>query len=162
MSNKERQVILSADEIHSVLSSDLAKIKKTELRIPTWDHYGTDIMDWALSGVYKYEGEYRDNNTWVVEIQSAVDDSGFFFIKCPFGAAGDILYVREAFAIEECGEVKYKADNESLVSSWKSPVAMPRSLSRIFLRVESINIERVSRGVWGWAVEVSKITKEQS
>ena len=52
---------------------------------------------------------------------------------------GDILYVRETWAIVETAGMHhkygYKADNEWLVPLWRPSIHMPREAARIFLRV---------------------------
>lgn len=78
---------------------------------------------------------------------------------------GDILYVREAWAREECtpdcagrenedecpfkrvGEscYRYKAQYGGAITdiAWRSPATMPREAARIFLRVMDVRVERV-------------------
>jgi hypothetical protein len=69
------------------------------------------------------------------------------WIACPYGRAGDRLYVKEAFKLEcpyehECGNpdhVYYRAGiNPELAESmkpWKSPLFMPKWATRILLLV---------------------------
>lgn len=67
--------------------------------------------------------------------------------KCPFGVAGDHLYVREAFGIDPHGKgVAYRATQEidpDYPMKWKPSIHMPRSLSRINLLVNSVRVERL-------------------
>lgn len=174
---QERQIILTDEEIQGMLNGNTSQIRRPNNLIPSWDHYGTDIMDWALSGVRRYNGNNQKNNTWVVEIQSDVDDTHCDFIKCPFGAENDILYVRETWRgyvktnapgeprklevpqytpdEKHCKRLEYKADG--LDGKWKSPVSMPKWASRLKLKITKIDIVRVDRGVWDWVVGVEKI-----
>ena len=68
-------------------------------------------------------------------------------MHCPFGVPGDRLWVRETFA--ECGrQVVYRADNPdgypgANFQPWRSPLAMPRHLSRLTLEVESVRVQRL-------------------
>lgn len=77
--------------------------------------------------------------------------------RCPYGAPGDRLWVREAFAACTHGaniEPHYRADGD-LPAGWGCPacqqgaktwtpsIHMPRWASRIDLRVKSVRIERV-------------------
>ncbi len=67
------------------------------------------------------------------------------YIKCPYGKAGDRLWVRETFGFinETCGIV-YKANGcNSIVPKWKPSIFMPRKLSRITLEITDIRVERV-------------------
>lgn len=66
--------------------------------------------------------------------------------QCPYGKAGDLLYVRETFAEADC-RIAYKADDDDgihcLVSRWTPSIHMPRSTSRITLEITSVRVERV-------------------
>lgn len=63
---------------------------------------------------------------------------------CPYGAAGDLLWVREAFYRSPLtGEIRYRADGE--VRGWRPcpSIHLPRSVSRLTLRVSEVRVERV-------------------
>lgn len=72
---------------------------------------------------------------------------------CPYGRVGDRLWVREAFKIAENVTENgnpvpiYKAGCSQITSirikNWKSPLFMPRRLSRITLEITDIRVERV-------------------
>lgn len=73
------------------------------------------------------------------------------FIPNRFGKPGDILWVRESWAIIEkkdvvtSGWLKFKADFEGPVDwKWKPSIHMPKDISRIWLKKESIRIERLN------------------
>jgi hypothetical protein len=59
------------------------------------------------------------------------------------GRAGDGIWVRETFAVIGGGEVIYRAtEGRSLCDlKWKSPIFMPRHLSRITLAITSVRTE---------------------
>jgi hypothetical protein len=70
-------------------------------------------------------------------------------VKCPYGTVGDILWVRETFAIWN-NEILYKADYPSIdeaglkpVCGWKPSIFMKREHSRISLLVKNVRIERL-------------------
>ena len=80
--------------------------------------------------------------------------------RCRYGAPGDRLWVREAWCIVRSAERKwcsYKADffesqlkgmaqrrkDFGLDNGWKSPMLMPRRLSRITLEITNVRCERV-------------------
>lgn len=83
-------------------------------------------------------------------------------IKCPYGAIGDRLWVREGYADilwditasgKEIRKIIYKADEQHdatiIHPTWKTPLFMPRAASRIELEITGIWIERlrsISRG----------------
>lgn len=73
-------------------------------------------------------------------------------IKCPYGSAGDELWVRESFhkytssdKIDMPVIYSYKADNPitSNAPIWKSPLFMPKEASRITLEITGISVERL-------------------
>ena len=73
--------------------------------------------------------------------------------KCPFGKPGDLLYVRETWSYPVPGcepqrGVSYKADHVTgndgpTKITWKPSIHMPRSFSRLTLKVTSIRVERL-------------------
>lgn len=79
-------------------------------------------------------------------------DTGFknplAFVRCPLGAPGDTLWVREAwYSLGRCEPIGYRADNDALPGirspRWRPSMHMPRWASRITLRVESVRVERI-------------------
>lgn len=61
---------------------------------------------------------------------------------CPFGYAGDRLWVRETFA-EVNGCLLYRADQEYAVRRWTPSIHMPRSACRLVLDISDVRIERL-------------------
>lgn len=63
--------------------------------------------------------------------------------------SGEILYVRETWAVWSRTEgtapkIHYKADGECLKDvKWRPSIHMPRDAARLFLRVKSVNVERL-------------------
>lgn len=81
-------------------------------------------------------------------------------IKCPFGGAGDRLWIRETWALETMpegerivwradkaaawrGEEHFYLDADYKPDWWRSPIHMPRWASRITLEVASVRVERL-------------------
>lgn len=77
----------------------------------------------------------------------------------PFGGVGDLLYVRETFRLynnsDECGcsdhcscpptgTPLYFATHGDGESKWKPSIHMPRSISRITLKVTDVRIEKLN------------------
>ncbi|WP_418186756.1 hypothetical protein [Aliarcobacter lanthieri] len=66
---------------------------------------------------------------------------------------GDILYVKETFAIDNPPNINntddvldniiYKVDNTHLNYKWKPSVHMPKKYARIFLKVTNVKVERL-------------------
>jgi hypothetical protein len=72
-------------------------------------------------------------------------------MRCPYGAPGDTLWVREAFCPRyfDDGSPAYRADwNDTAADvvpepKWKPSIHMPRKAARLFLEVEAIRLERL-------------------
>lgn len=67
---------------------------------------------------------------------------------CPYGAPGDLLWVRETFAVNMVAGknfVFYRADSapDGDGAKWKPSIFMPRQYSRITLRITSVHAERL-------------------
>lgn len=70
---------------------------------------------------------------------------------CPFGKAGDLIAVRETFAMIDMGGLDganwceiYKADQERPEpSKWKPSIHMPTEISRLTLKINSVRVERI-------------------
>ncbi|MCJ0804073.1 hypothetical protein [Vibrio vulnificus] len=78
---------------------------------------------------------------------------------CPFGNVGDLIYVRETFRLfnhsDECGCSDYcncppsgtpiylATCGDDSESKWKPSIHMPRTASRLTLKVTNVRIERV-------------------
>lgn len=113
------------------------------------------LGDWGLSHV----GDLVDG-VLEFDIQTEVDDSVTQTIRCPYGKAGDRLWVKEAFTCTTEDEAMiYRADGERFYAEtsvqrkwlWRKTVGqvipsihMPRWAGRIALEVVSVRVERVS------------------
>ena len=76
-------------------------------------------------------------------------------VRCPYGVAGDRLWVRETFGLREMAidfgagpeihdETVYRATAPGVeVDRWRPSIHMPRDLSRIDLEVTTVRVERV-------------------
>lgn len=88
-----------------------------------------------------------------------VRDRGVLLERCPYGAPGDLLWVRETFIHEPAGYcweasvsipcrpaiTVYRADSEgdSRGAGWSPSIHMPRWASRITLEITGVHVERV-------------------
>jgi len=104
---------------------------------------------------------YIDGNGYLCVIRNRIEFDGWFYllnekgkkIKCPYGGAGDQIWVKETYYNFQCaGEaVVYKAnlawekeERPKPADGWKSAMFMPKRLARIWLTLsESCRIERV-------------------
>jgi len=100
---------------------------------------------------------YSDRETFA---QLNSDPSRFLGIRCPYGAPGDRLWVRETWRPQrdnQCERIVYAADGavayENVPDDWHRPVAaergnvpaihMPRWASRLTLEVTGVRVERL-------------------
>jgi hypothetical protein len=119
----------------------------------------------------------------VANPQPAVSSDGYACgpIRCPYGAPGDLLWVRETWCTRKCFNCDVGYDDERCTCSnpplyratepdavraddepWRPSIFMPRWASRITLRVTGVRVERVqgisnvdaiAEGAMEWAAE---------
>lgn len=75
-------------------------------------------------------------------------------VKCPYGMPGDVMWMRERFAEENCltnggnefSHYVYKADNDPLHNhfKWKPSLHMPLEACRFFAKIVAIRLERLN------------------
>lgn len=72
---------------------------------------------------------------------------GIFTTPFPYGLVGDILWVRESFAIgNNSGYYYFKANNEikpNGTTNWKPSIHMPKEAARIWLEITDVKVERL-------------------
>lgn len=79
-------------------------------------------------------------------------------LRCPYGQPGDLLWIRETFTLTRHGRAVYRADATDQGGArwpgitpgdpagdvrWTSPIHMPRSSARLWLRVKGVRVERL-------------------
>jgi hypothetical protein len=144
---KERPILFSDDMVNAILEG-----RKTQTRRvvkPPRDGIALSTMrdhGW-------YADRYNKTNEWCMWGRAGTPNAnkqGAWLGKCPYGEPGDRLWVREAWTDTDqrfCFlPVAYRADGhvqDGAAWPWKSPLFMPRELSRILLEVTSIRVERL-------------------
>lgn len=136
----ERSVRFNALSIRA-----LAAGRKTQARFAvkgqdqTWDKV---TPEWDVNGKEFFVVSGQTEQNGLRPILTA--------IKCPYGQAGDRLWVRETFSVvpdhdEPAGHsaVLYRADGHGPYGKWRSSTQMPREASRIFLEVTGVRVERL-------------------
>jgi hypothetical protein len=122
---KTRPILFNGDMVRAILDG-----RKTQTRrvIKPQPH---DISDRTSEEV---------NAAW---------QEGFVSVKCPYGAVGDLLWVRETHGYDGSGNCRYHADdneiegNWMLVKGWCPCTNMPRGASRITLEITGVRVERL-------------------
>lgn len=169
---KEHPILFSAPMVRAILEGRKTQTRRIIKGVPSYMHYGRDIMDWSLSGIH--QDEYLENNQlqasdmWYLDVQTDVDDHSRKLIHCPYGQPGDRLWVRETWRKGwtyggDYPTAEYLADNAAHIGweqrpvmavphkpypashggKWKPSIHMPRWASRILLEVVSVRVERL-------------------
>ncbi len=87
--------------------------------------------------------EIDSSGVWEGFNSSHRDDEAIFAVRCPYGTAGDELWVKEVFTVTTNDRVMYRADlddDEAAMVTWTSSLLMPRALSRIDLVISSVRV----------------------
>lgn len=158
----EHPILLSGDEVRDVLAG-----RKTQVQRPIRPQPERHII--RLS-------------PWFEQPQRWIDADGTNYeVTCPYGQAGDVLWVREAWQVCPANElipgeytqisqwnpaqrVVYRATVPSETHPehpewgrqvWRPSVHMPRWASRITREVTAVRVERLSDAAlpWVWVVE---------
>lgn len=133
----ERPILFSAPMVRALLAGTKSQTRRPMKPQPPPHLEGKPIR-------WLYE------NLWgaMSVVNEAACCRGEDTIRCPYGAPGDRLWVRETFAQTAAPSVVYRADNRinqpywSLLK-WKPSIYMPRSLSRLTLEVTDVRVQRV-------------------
>lgn len=103
------------------------------------DHYYQSLVNHATG-----------RHTFVLNGNYNPSEKDVLHIKCRYGQAGDVLWVRETWCDPEDNHGNspgnlYKADfgPEPVDWIWKPSIHMPKEACRIFLKVISIRVERL-------------------
>ena len=150
---KERPILFSTEMVRALLDGRKTMTRRLVKPQPSKDDYTL----WTQNG-----GDKKDNgkHRWGKVLNNLLEADKEMF-SCPYGQIGDILWVRETwadlrgmgFSIDDFPRlVAYKADSkdEGLEIAkeygikWKPSIFMPRSASRISLRITNIRVERLN------------------
>lgn len=150
---KERPILFKSEMVMAILSGHKTMTRRVIKGVPHGDHFGKDIMDWALSSCYTdEEGKHH------LKVQSDVDDNYRSELFCPQGKQGDLLWVKENCRFHSkyddtspskipVGEVlSYCADEDENVcfqGKVRPSIFMLRWASRITLEITNVRIERL-------------------
>ena len=159
---KERPIIFTAPEVRAILAS-----RKTMTRRACKDAFVIDAAESFCEKLLSTKAERlgpgqigRKVIGYICKVNDGITLDDLVPALCPFGQPGERLWVRETFLHEPadyCWEASvsipvrpemtiYRADADPTgvgTAGWKSPIHMPRSLSRITLEIESVRIERL-------------------
>ncbi|QZA71219.1 RNA-binding protein [Pantoea phage AH07] len=161
---RERPILFKADMVGAVLDG-----RKTQTRriiqspAKNMQASGHKVIEYREPGD-KWYGEHvfsmrNQSGTWCDYTKEQ------FLAKCPFGAVGDRLWVRETFRVHsratDVATLVYKASEQqswtqqthrvpiqkcnkpAVVDTWTPSIHMPRCASRITLEITGVRVERL-------------------
>ena len=126
-----KPILMDTENVRAILEGRKTVTRRKPFQVP--DDYNT------------LKGMYRDNKNRLCALFQCADDPTTMAIYSPY-QPGDILWVRETFAVVPDGSYVYKASVECpdvWKGTWKSPYCMPREAARIFLRVTGVRVEHL-------------------
>lgn len=146
----ERPILFSAPMVRAILAGTKAQTRrviKRPLRCPEWT-------------AYRYFGPSKNDPTcrsMAIECGPDYPDDASDQVLCPYGGAGDRLWVRETFAkidgqTQPWIETDYRATYEhgdrlgdalGLKKRWTPAIHMPRAASRLTLEITGVRVERL-------------------
>lgn len=147
----ERPILYSTDMVKAVLQN----LKRMTRRMKGLEIINTSPD--AAEFVGQIHPSYKQKDQPVFRFKpnkKSKFNSALIDLQCPYGKAGDILWVRETFF----DTVKYKhaqlfADSDRYLfksegafigdHKWKPSIHMPKVASRIWLQIENIRVERL-------------------
>ena len=162
MSKKERPVNMTSHEVSAILAGHTFELRFLVKPQPPKGHA---FQGWVSSST---SGRDIGKAVWGVGNTPLLQD--VIRVRCPFGAVGDRLWVRETFdpiygqnPPDQVIEIDYKADNppyrmmdELGTRRWRPSVHMPRWASRITLEITALRVA-YEYGVWVWVVGFKRI-----
>ena len=164
MSVRERPIIIQAESVRAILAG-----RKTQTRRVVKPQPG-DVLPPIRVEEYEPVRVDRNGEEYAGEpIFGAYSADGEWGVRCPYGAPGDRLWVREAwrpwFNESEYAVVQYRADGATRKpegldvatgwhfahecdyatdeSPWRSPLFMPRWASRLTLEITDVRVQRL-------------------
>lgn len=127
---KEHPILFSAPMVRALLNG--SKTQTRRVVKPQSDEHG----------LTREAETWPDNWHWF--------DSSCGLHRCPYGAPGDALWVKETFCVFDEGRVHYRAHFEhdpkgekTYGVKWSPSIFMPRWASRITLEIIDVRVERV-------------------
>ena len=131
---RERPILFSAPMVRALLAGT-----KTQTRRVVRFEYASEVAAWF--------NETAD--VWRMGVEGpggVLADYGS--LRCPYGAPGDRLWVRETFIYRHKHDrFYYRADHPTFDpyahNGWKPSIYMPRRASRITLEVTGVRVERL-------------------
>ncbi|MBK6854659.1 MAG: hypothetical protein IPG93_24575 [Burkholderiales bacterium] len=154
---KERPILFSAPMVRALLEGTKTQTRRPVKPQPPADAPLIYVGRYAPALIDRRGEMYPGEDVFGAEFDDGSD--GAWCIKCPYGAPGDRLWVKETIRLlpefepeSEHAVSEFSADGEITKADawpWKRRVLpsihMPRGLSRITLEITEVRVERLCR-----------------
>jgi hypothetical protein len=132
---KERPILFSSEMVWAILDS---RKSQTRQLVKPQRYWGDELM-----ALWKCES-CPDSWIWnAPDYPDGKEDE----ITCPYGVAGDRLWVRETWGTypqgKESEQVFYRSNGDDQLAKWRPSIHMPRWASRITLEITKVRVERL-------------------
>jgi len=149
---KERPILFSSPMIRAILAGRKSQTRRAvKLGFTDWQRdHSLAMMVTGSDGMPCFTDAKAEPSPAMMAMLRSTPGK-----PCPYGAAGDALWVRETWAYslecngkdhdEETLPIQYRADGDDVVDCgrWRPSIHMPRWASRITLPVTAIRVERL-------------------
>lgn len=147
---KERPILFSAPMVRALLDGSKTQTRRVVKPQPYIDAQGNACWNGSNFG-------QDSRGPHIQALTSPIPSSKTGRVRCPYGKAGDQLWVRESFCridgqtrpwIETDYRATYKhgdrlGDTLGIKKRWTPSIHMPRHASRITLQIVSVRVERL-------------------
>lgn len=138
---KERPILFNSEMVRAILEGRKTQTRRVVKPQPKADQ---SFVGWITASTIKGEvGKAK----WAAPDQPPFETRTS--VRCPCGARGDRLWVKETWTTAGCRkagsieDVQYRADEDDDAVIWIPSIFMPRWASRITLEVVSVRVERL-------------------
>jgi len=132
---KERPIIMSAESVKAILDGRKTQTRRI-VKVANDEPCGVGVH---------FDGKTKGLKAFYINTNGDIND-----YRCPYGQAGERLWVKENLEKEQYGAISYAANHEFIPETswvWKndklSAMFMPKGLSRITLEITNIRVERL-------------------
>lgn len=136
---KEHPILFSGPMVRAILEG-----RKTQTRCVMKPQPELERMRTSNSQGHRWDSRSVEHEIVNGEHYLGIPGASQGPFRCPYGAVGDRLWVRETWRRADGLTVYYKADEpENRGAGWKSSIHMPYRFSRLKLEIADIRVERL-------------------
>lgn len=146
---RERPIIFSGEMVRAILAGNKTQTRRVMKPQPEGEQ--RSLSEWS-AGIAAACHDYSPDSKKLSAHQKRLNGVIFPFStasktlvswRCPYGKAGDLLWVREKFSISGNGYFYSDESDGTVKVAWSSPIHMPREASRITLEITDVRVERL-------------------